>query len=73
MLKAIAATAAAATIAATITVIGAPIGDVHASPLPQPTADTIAVCKNPWPYTNCMVGESGNARIRVIRVDSPSS
>jgi len=73
MLKAIAAILGAAAIAAIITVISAPIGDVAASPLPQPTADATAACKqNPWPYTNCVGTEFGNPRIRLIRIDSPS-
>jgi hypothetical protein len=73
MLKAIAAIVAAATIAAIITVISAPIGDVVASPLPKPAADAIAACKqNPWPYVNCVGTEFGNPRIRLIRIDNPS-
>ncbi|MFZ0193742.1 MAG: hypothetical protein WAL14_02835 [Pseudolabrys sp.] len=45
MLKTIAAIVAAAVIAAMITIISAPIGDVVASPLPKPAADAIAACK----------------------------
>ena len=73
MLKTIAAIVAAAAIAATITVISAPIGDVVASPLPKPAADAIAACKqNPWPYVNCVGTEFGNPKIRLISIDHPS-
>jgi hypothetical protein len=73
MLKTIAAILAAAAIAATITVISAPIGDVAASPLPKPAADAVTACKqNPWPYSNCAGTELGNPRIRLIRIDNPS-
>jgi hypothetical protein len=73
MLKAIAAILAAAVIAAAITVISAPIGDVAASPLPKPAPDAMAACQqNPWPYANCVGTKLGNPRIRVIRIDNPS-
>jgi hypothetical protein len=73
MLKRIAAIMAAAAIAATVTVISAPIGDVVASPLAKPAADAIAACtQNPWPYVNCVGTEFGNPRIRLIRIDNPS-
>jgi hypothetical protein len=50
MLKTFAAIMAAAAIAAIVTAISAPIGDVVASPLPKPAAGAIAGCKqNPWP------------------------
>ena len=72
MLKTIAAIVAAAAIAAAITVISAPIGDVVASPLPKPAADAIAACKqNPWPYVNCVGTEFGNPKIRLISIDHP--
>lgn len=74
MMKTIAAIIAAAAIAAIITVISAPIGDVVASPLPKPSADASAVCnQNPWPYVNCVGTELRNSRIRLIRIDNPSS
>ncbi len=73
MLKTIAAIVAAAVIAAAITVLSAPIGDVVASPLPKPAADAIAACKqNPWPYVNCVGTEFGNPKIRLISIDHPS-
>ncbi|HEX3342391.1 MAG TPA: hypothetical protein VHT68_24825 [Pseudolabrys sp.] len=73
MLKTIAAVAAAAVIAAAITVLSAPIGDVVASPLPKPAADAIAACKlNPWPYVNCVGTEFGSPKIRLISIDHPS-
>ena len=73
MLKTIAAIVAAAAIAAAITVISAPIGDVVASPLPKPAADAIAACKqNPWPYVHCVGTEFGNPKIRLISIDHPS-
>lgn len=73
MLKTIAAVVAAAVIAAAITVLSAPIGDVVASPLPKPAADAIAACKlNPWPYVNCVGTEFGSPKIRLISIDHPS-
>jgi len=73
MLKTIAAILAAATIAAAITVVSAPIGDVIASPLPQPAADAITACKQrPWPYLNCVGTEFGNPRVRLISIDNPT-
>ena len=69
------ASAAAAIIAAAITVISAPIGDVVASPLPKPAVDAITACKQrPWPYINC-VGtefEFGNPHVRLISIDRPA-
>lgn len=73
MLKTIAAILAAATIAAAITVVSAPIGDVVASPLPRPAADAITACKQrPWPYLNCVGTEFGNPRVRLISFDTPT-
>ena len=73
MLKTIVAILAAAVIAAAITVISAPIGDVVASPLPMPAADAIVACKqNPWPYVNCVGTEFGNPKIRLISIGHPS-
>jgi hypothetical protein len=73
MLKTIAAILAAATIAAAITVVSAPIGDVIASPLPKPAADAITACKQrPWPYLNCVGTEFGNPRVRLISIDNPT-
>jgi hypothetical protein len=73
MLKTIAAVVAAAVIAAAITVLSAPIGDVVASPLHKPAADAIAACKlNPWPYVNCVGTEFGSPKIRLISIDHPS-
>jgi hypothetical protein len=70
MLKSIAAIVAAAIIAATITVISAPIADVVASPLPRPAADAITACKqHPWPYLNCVGTEFGNPHVRLISMD----
>jgi hypothetical protein len=73
MLKTIAAILAAAIIAATITVISAPITDVVASPLPKPAADAITACKQrPWPYLNCVGTEFGNPHVRLIGIDRPA-
>jgi hypothetical protein len=73
MLKTIAAILAAAIIAATITVISAPITDVVASPLPQPAADAITACKQrPWPYVNCVGTEFGNPHVRLVSIDRPT-
>jgi hypothetical protein len=70
MLKTIAAILAAAIIAATITIISAPITDVVASPLPQPAADAITACKQrPWPYLNCVGTQFGNPRVRLISIE----
>jgi hypothetical protein len=73
MLKTIAAILAAATIAAAITIVSAPIGDVVASPLPKPAADAITACKQqPWPYVHCVGTEFGNPHVRLIRIDHPT-
>ena len=73
MLKTIAAILAAAIIAATITVISAPITDVIASSLPQPAADAITACKQrPWPYVNCVGTEFGNPHVRLVSIDRPT-
>jgi hypothetical protein len=70
MLKSIVAIVAAAIIAATITVISAPIADVVASPLPPSAADAITACKQrPWPYLNCVGTEFGNPHVRLISTD----
>ena len=73
MLKTLVAIVAAAIIAAAITVISAPIGDVVASPLPKPAADAITACKQrPWPYINCVGTEFGNPHVRLISIDRPA-
>jgi hypothetical protein len=73
MMKTIAAILAAAIIAATITVISAPITDVIASPLPKPAADAITACKQrPWPYVNCVGTEFGNPHVRLVSIDRPT-
>jgi len=70
MLKTIAAIVAAAAIAAAITVISAPIGDVVASPLPKPAADAMKACNDqPWPYSNCVGTQFGNPNVRLIAID----
>jgi len=70
MLKTIAAIVAAAAIAAIITVISAPIGDVVASPLPKPAADAMKACNDqPWPYSNCVGTQFGNPNVRLIAID----
>jgi hypothetical protein len=74
MLKTIVAIVAAAIIAATITIMSAPIADVVASPLPQPAADAMTACKQrPWPYLNCVGTEFGNPRVRLISTDRQAS
>jgi hypothetical protein len=67
MLKTLVAIAAAAIIAAVITVLSAALGDVVASPLPKPAVDAITACKQrPWPYINCVGTEFGNPHVRLI-------
>jgi hypothetical protein len=57
-----------AVVAAGITILSAPVGDVVARPLPSFTADTITTCKqHPWPYLNCVGTEFG------IRAGDPVS
>jgi hypothetical protein len=74
MLKTLAAILAAAIIAATITILSAPIADVVADPLPQPALDAIAACKQqPWPYLNCVGTELGNPRVRLISLERPAN
>ena len=73
MLKTFVAIAAAAIIAAVITVLSAALGDVVASPLPTPAADAITACKRrPWPYINCVGTEFGNPHVRLISIDRPA-
>jgi hypothetical protein len=73
MLKTLAAILAAAIIAATITILSAPIADVVADPLPQPAVDAITACKQqPWPYLNCVGTEFGNPRVRLILLERPA-
>jgi len=73
MLKTLVAIAAAAMIAAVITVISAPIGDVVAGPLPKPAADAITACmQRPWPYITCVGTEFGNPHVRLISIDRPA-
>ena len=70
MLKTLIAIVAAAIIAATITILSAPVADVVASPLPQPAVDAITACKQrPWPYLNCVGTEFGNPRVRLISIN----
>lgn len=70
MLKSLAAVAAAALIAAAITILSAPTTDVVANPLPKPAAEAISACKQqPWPYLNCIGTEFGNPQVRLISLD----
>ena len=71
MLKSLVAIAAAAIIAAAFGVISAPVADVAASPLPQPSVDATTGCKERlWPYLHCVGTEFGNPNIRLIAVTS---
>jgi hypothetical protein len=73
MMKTFVASAAAAIMAAAITVISALIGDVVASPLPKPAVDAITACKQrPWPYINCVGTEFGNPHVRLISINRPA-
>jgi hypothetical protein len=73
MMKTFVASAAAAIMAADITVISALIGDVVASPLPKPAVDAITACKQrPWPYINCVGTEFGNPHVRLISINRPA-
>jgi hypothetical protein len=57
-------------IAAVITVISAPIGEVVASPLPKPAAGAITACRQrPWSYINCVATEFGKPHVRLITID----
>jgi len=70
MLNSLAAIGAAATIAATITLLSAPATDVVAGPLPEPATGAIQACKQqPWPYSNCFGTEFGNPQVRLIPID----
>jgi hypothetical protein len=70
MLKSITAIAAAATIAAAITVLTAPGGELSAGPLPKPDEAALHACaQRPWPYLNCVGTHLGNPRIRLVTTD----
>jgi len=70
MLNSLAAIGAAATIAATITLLSAPATEVVAGPLPEPATEAIRACKQqPWPYSSCVGTEFGNPKVRLIPLD----
>jgi len=61
----IAAIIAATIIAATFTILPAPIGTVTTNLLSKPTSDAITACtQNPWPYVNCVGTEFGGQHVR---------
>jgi len=70
MLKSITAVAAAAAIAAAITVLTAPGGELAAGPLAKSDETALHACaQRPWPYFNCVGTRLGNQRIRLVTTD----
>ena len=70
MLKSISAILAAATVAATLTVLSAPSGPVTAGPMPQAASDGMKSCtERPWPYLRCVGTEFGKKGIRLVTTE----
>jgi hypothetical protein len=70
MLKPITAIAAAAAIAAAITLLGAPGGELAAGPLAGLDEAVLNICtQRPWPYTNCVGTRLGNPHVRLVTTD----
>lgn len=68
MLKPFTAIAFAAFIAATATILSAPVGPVDAGALPEPEQTAIKDCaERPWPYMNCVGTQFGSPRVRLVR------
>jgi hypothetical protein len=68
------AIAAAAFIAAAITVLSAPVARVDASPRPVAEAAQMRSCaQRPWPYLRCVGTPFGNPRVRLVSTDRISN
>jgi hypothetical protein len=70
MLQTITAIAAAAAIAAVITLAVAPGAELAAGPLAKADETALNICaQRPWPYYNCVGTRLGNPRIRLVTTD----
>ena len=70
MLNSTTAIMIAATIAAAITVLSAPIAPVDAGPITKPAEAAMKACNNqPWPYLHCVGTEFGNPHIRLVAAE----
>lgn len=69
MLKPISAIMAAAFVAAAVTALTAPSGQVTAGPN-QTNAEAMRSCaQRPWPYLNCVGTPFGNPQVRLVTTD----
>jgi hypothetical protein len=67
MLKSTTAIMVAAAIAAAVTVLSAPAGNVDAGPIAKPVEVAMKACVNqPWPYLHCVGTEFGNPKVRLV-------
>jgi hypothetical protein len=70
MLKTTTAVMIAAAVAAAVTILTAPTGNVNASPLPAASAGPIAACAaRAWPYLGCVGTPFGNPHVRLVTTD----
>ena len=70
MMKSTTAVMIAAAIAAAVTILSVPTGQVDAGPLAKPAEAAIKACVNqPWPYLHCVGTEFGNPRIRLVSAE----
>ncbi len=70
MLRTMSAIGAAAAIAAAVTLLSAPGGELSAGPLAKPDETALNACaQRPWPYFNCVGTRIGNQRIRLVTTD----
>jgi hypothetical protein len=61
---------AAATVAATVTLLSAPGAQVTAGPMPAAASAPIHACvQRAWPYLNCVGTRFGKANIRLVTTD----
>lgn len=70
MFKSISAILAAATAAATLTLLSAPGGLVTAGPMPQADSARMSACaERPWPYVRCVGTEYGKPGVRLVTTE----
>jgi len=70
MFKPLSAVAAAAIIAAAITLLTAPGAELSAGPLAKADEAALNTCmERAWPYRNCVGTRVGNPHIRLVTTD----
>ena len=70
MLRTMSAIGVAAAIAAAVTILTAPGGELAAGPLAKPDETALHACaQRPWPYFNCVGTRLGNPHIRLVTTD----